>query len=228
MIFFDVDETLLDFKGAEYTAVQALHREFAHVFPFSSDGFYKIWCTVGKKHYAKFLDGIVTFEQQKVERIREIFGEVGRIITDADAANIFQLYLTRFEESWQLFDDVSGCLEDLAKYDLGIISNGDADQQRRKLEKLGILEYFDVIVTADEAGAAKPDPRIFAFACERAGKPPSSCFYIGDDWVTDIKSCRRANMQGIWLNRGKRSDPVQSGWMIHDLKALKSLIEGRK
>lgn len=201
VIFFDIDGTLLDFKGAEYRAVAAFYRQYSELIRLELPQFYDRWCTVGKKHFGRFLASELTFEQQKIERMQELLREERRLVPDAQAGEMFQTYLSHFEDAWKPFDDVIPCLDRLREYDLGIISNGDPDQQRAKLRKLGILHYFGTIVTAGDAGAAKPDPRIFEFACSAASKSPSACFYVGDDWTTDIAPCARIGMKGIWLNR---------------------------
>ena len=51
-----------------------------------------------------------------------------------------------------------------SRYQLATISNGNADVKR-----LGLQDYFKVIVSADEVGVGKPDPAPFLAALERAG-----------------------------------------------------------
>jgi putative hydrolase of the HAD superfamily len=224
MIFFDIDETLLDFKGAEYVAVAALYSECSSKFSISHDEFYHNWCTVGKKHFNRYLSGEISFEQQKIERVKEIFSQINMIMHESDASDYFQVYLTHFEDNWKLFDDVIPCLQDLQDYELGIITNGNSDQQRKKLMKLGIHEYFKTIITASDAGVAKPNSRIFEIVCRRASKQPNDCFYVGDDFKTDILACGEVNMQGIWLNRRNEDNGNHHEWTITSLSELRQLI----
>lgn len=109
---------------------------------------------------------------------------------------------------------------------MGIISNGDLDHQALKLEKMGIREYFEAIITAGDAGVAKPDIRIFEIACEKAGVLPEECFYIRDDYKTDIHPCREAGIRGIWLNRNDEQTDNKSVNMIKSLNELKYIIKG--
>jgi FMN phosphatase YigB (HAD superfamily) len=51
------------------------------------------------------------------------------------------------------------------------------------LERAGVAHRFDAIVSAAEAGAQKPDPRIFLLALERLGVPPARALHVGDDEV---------------------------------------------
>jgi len=54
-----------------------------------------------------------------------------------------------------------GVLDNLSRYRLGVVSNGQAHQQRMKLQRTGISGKFDCIVISEECGYAKPNPEIF-------------------------------------------------------------------
>lgn len=220
MIFFDIDETLLDFKRAENLAVMKLFEVYEENFNFGRDEFYDKWCSIGKVHFNRYLTGQLTFSEQKIERVKEIFRTVDISLNDIQAENCFTVYLRSFEDSWKAFSDVIPCLESLKEYRLGIISNGDYHQQKTKLERIGILHYFEVIVTAGEVGVAKPHPQIFEIACDRAGMNPRECVYIGDDFNTDIEACEKAGMKGIWINRHPHNKNNDSMY-ITDLNQLK-------
>jgi HAD superfamily hydrolase (TIGR01509 family) len=51
------------------------------------------------------------------------------------------------------------------------------------LERAGVAHRFDTIVSAAEAGAQKPDPRIFLLALERLKVTPERALHVGDDAV---------------------------------------------
>ena len=57
------------------------------------------------------------------------------------------------------------------KYKLGIIANQTLGTQKR-IDNWGIGKYFDVVVASEEAGCAKPDPRIFQMALKEAKCDP--------------------------------------------------------
>ncbi|MEF3351827.1 HAD family hydrolase [Paenibacillus sp. GYB006] len=201
MIFFDLDETLFDFKAAEYLAVNNFFTQCIEQSNQHADDFYQLWCEVGKTHFDRFLRGELTFEQQKIERIQELFHRSGLQISDVHAQEYFQIYLNRFEENWKAFDDVIPTLAALSNHRLGIITNGDSAQQRQKLEKIGIMDYFQVIVAAGDIGISKPNTEIFEYACRLAEENPADCYYVGDNMDSDIIPCEKIKMRGIWLNR---------------------------
>lgn len=86
-------------------------------------------------------------------------------------------------------------------HSLGIISNGDYEQQIEKLTDLNILQYFKYIFTSSEIGISKPDPEIFHRAVLQSNLEMKDCYYIGDRLETDAISSTTAGMHGIWLNR---------------------------
>ena len=52
--------------------------------------------------------------------------------------------------------------------------------KRRNSEILGIVARFTVVVTSEAVGVAKPDPRIFTWACHAVAAHPTQCVYVGD------------------------------------------------
>lgn len=225
MIFFDVDETLLDFKTSEFLGVQALFDAYRTRFPYTEEEFYMKWCEIGERHFTRYLSGKMTFEEQKIARVKEIFGLVDLAPGDVEAASVFQIYLTHFQDNWRPFDDVLPCLKALSGRRLGIISNGDTAQQSAKLVKMGIRDSFECVITAADVGVAKPDPYIFEMACRRAGESPENCMYVGDHYQTDILPCVKLGMKGVWLNRSRIMDCAnESATQIYSLTELVSHV----
>ena len=96
-----------------------------------------------------------------------------------------------------LFQDALSTLEFLSKrYPLVALSNGNAD-----IGRIGITQYFQAGINAQEFGIAKPDPRIFHAAAGAVDTPPTNVLHIGDDPVLDVLGALNANMQTVWLNR---------------------------
>jgi len=95
------------------------------------------------------------------------------------------------------YPDVPGALAVLAgRYPLYALSNGNADIRRTAL-----APHFTLGVSAGEAGAAKPDPRIFAHLFARAGLRADAVVHVGDDPVTDVAGARAVGCRTVWVNR---------------------------
>jgi putative hydrolase of the HAD superfamily len=69
------------------------------------------------------------------------------------------------------------------------------------LAGLGMAALVDAIVLPAEAGAAKPDPRIFAFALDKIGALAGESVFVGDDGQRDLAGARRAGLYAIDVAR---------------------------
>jgi putative hydrolase of the HAD superfamily len=86
---------------------------------------------------------------------------------------------------------------------LGSLTNGNADVHR-----LGFGELFDFSLSAASTGKAKPHPRMFEEACQRAQVGAAQLAHIGDEAGTDLAGARNAGVMAIWMNRtGLAADP---------------------
>jgi putative hydrolase of the HAD superfamily len=222
-IFLDLDGTLLDHDAAERTAAVRFLRTYRGLFPNGSRvEFANRWQAIAEKHLTDYLAGRLTFTGQRRARMRELFGSAGVSLTDDDADEVFGTYLRHYERSWRPFPDAAPCLDRLGGYRLGIISNGDRDQQYRKLESIGLRERFAYVLTSEEAGVAKPAAEIFHEACRRAGCAPEGSIYVGDRLETDAQGAQAAGLHGIWLDRsgsGRQAGEIASISSLDELPA---------
>ena len=72
------------------------------------------------------------------------------------------------------------------------ISNGYYDHQWPVLEALGVAPLFERVVTPDQAGYAKPDPRIFQSV-------PGIKAHVGDILLHDVLGANLADLCSVWL-----------------------------
>jgi putative hydrolase of the HAD superfamily len=77
-----------------------------------------------------------------------------------------------------------------------VVSNFD-HRLEPLLAGLGLRALLDVVVRPADAGAAKPDPRIFAHALARLGVPAAAAVYVGDDAEHDVAGARGAGLAAI-------------------------------
>lgn len=99
------------------------------------------------------------------------------------------------------FEVLPGVPEALAKLrrrglELAVVANWDANLTKR-LAAAGLDTYVTAVVSAAEAGAAKPDPAIFELALERLGIRPDRALHIGDGSV-DEEGAKAAGMRFAW------------------------------
>jgi len=223
-IFFDVDGTLIDHMGAARAAALEFLDHFSGVLPFEREAFVALWNTLAGRHYARYLAGQVDFQGQRRNRVKEVFALAHQPITDETADQHVAVYLASYEAHWQLFPDVLPALDALRGRRLSVITNNHSSQQKVKLARAGILERFELALSADMAGAAKPHPAIFLEACRRAQVRPDESVYVGDELETDAVASCAAGLRGVWINRGASADCPPQVTAIHDLRELPELV----
>lgn len=86
-----------------------------------------------------------------------------------------------------------------AGYQLALVTNRNRPCQD-ELAELGLLDYFELALTAGEAGTWKPDPAIFALALQRLGATAEAVIYVGDNYYADVVGARRAGLQPVLLD----------------------------
>ena len=80
---------------------------------------------------------------------------------------------------------------------IGICSDLTTAIQLQKLEKLGLTDMIDVIVTSEEAGCEKPDPAIFRLCLEKLRLAPQTVLMIGDSYRKDVLGAQQAGMDAL-------------------------------
>jgi putative hydrolase of the HAD superfamily len=218
-VFFDLDDTLIDSRGAIAHAAEALRKRLA--LDVAPQVFATAWSSAHARHYPHFLDGRSAYREVCRRRIRDC---IDPDVSDADADELFSIYMGEYEGRWRLFDDVLPCLAALSEFSLGVITNGPSQEQRRKLTRLGIAARFHSVVVSEECGSAKPHHAIFARACELAGSAAADMIYIGDQHDTDYHAARLAGLKSIWLNRGTASQSIARADTITSLLALPEIL----
>ncbi len=74
------------------------------------------------------------------------------------------------------------------RYKVVLLSNFIKDWFEWLDNKYNLHEKFDLVTTSYEAGAAKPDEKIFTVVMERLGVRPEECIFIDDQLKNDAES----------------------------------------
>jgi HAD superfamily hydrolase (TIGR01509 family) len=93
--------------------------------------------------------------------------------------------------AWQPYPDTVPVLRALREsgVPVGVLSNIGWDI-RPAFARVGALDSLHTVVLSCEQGLAKPDPALFAIACERLGAVPARVLYVGDDPAKDGAAVR--------------------------------------
>ena len=119
--------------------------------------------------------------------------------TDSGERRGFAESITR----WPPFPDSPAALTYLQRhFKLVIVSNVDRGSFRHSHDKLGVR--FDHIVTAEDAGAYKPDTAHFRHALaelERLGIAASAVLHVAQSLYHDHVPAKRLGLKTVWLDR---------------------------
>jgi mannitol-1-/sugar-/sorbitol-6-/2-deoxyglucose-6-phosphatase len=141
----------------------------------------------------------------------------GRAMTDAFVARVRELALK------------PGCRElvDAARaraIPCAVASSSTGQLVGATLERFGLHDRFQAVVTGDSVTRAKPAPDIFLLAATRLGVPAADCVVL-EDSMLGVQAARSAGMGVIAVPEG---DPArfagQADAVVGDLHAARSLL----
>jgi beta-phosphoglucomutase len=141
-----------------------------------------------------------TFGQRNDTILRSYFGDD---LSDAEVARIGDAKEERYralvrERGIDLLPGVGAWLARLqaAGWRQAIASAAPRANIEALIEVLGVAQYFDALVGAEDVQRGKPDPQVFLTAAERLGVPPARCIVL-EDAPAGVEAAHRAGMHAI-------------------------------
>lgn len=121
---------------------------------------------------------------------------------------------------------------------LGLVTDGYAAVQRKKLAALGLAGYFEAVVFSDEIGreAWKPSIRPFQAVLERLGTRGDQAVYVGDSPIKDFGGARQVGMwtvrlrlpEGLHSQLESPSPQEAADIETKDLRSLAHILQQRR
>lgn len=215
-VLFDLDDTLLDHRGAARDALHAWSGQYAEPTPDLEDR----WVALETHYYARYQAAEITREEQRRARVREFFPDL-RLTVDADADKVFTGYWEAYVRAWRPFPDAVPALRRAlgAGLAVGILTNGLLADQRLKAVATGLADLEVPLLASSELGVAKPDGRAFLKACEALGHAPSATLMVGDNLTVDIQGAHAAGLGAVLVDRYDQH-PEHRGARIRSLEEL--------
>jgi putative hydrolase of the HAD superfamily len=206
VVLFDLDDTLVDQEGASRAALLDWLPELGLDLD-DPEQLVTAWGSIAEEAYGRYQRRELTFAEQRRVRVREFLGADA---TDDEADELFSGYLSRYEQAWTAFDDAVPALRRVRDAGLvvALLTNGDSAHQRLKLDRTGLAEHLDVVVSTDDLPAGKPDPRAYAVTCEILGVAPGDVLMVGNDVEKDYQGPLDAGLGAVLLDRADRHPDV--------------------
>jgi putative hydrolase of the HAD superfamily len=195
---FDLDNTLYD--QADHMSAFARHvakrlSELADVAPAEAERvFLKKWQQLTSYHPHLFDEVLKELHVPNSAYVKELVDQYHRFRAELKPFHNTESVLQRLSDNYQLF----------------IVTDGNLDMQRWKVEVLQIARYFSLVVYTGQYGSewTKPSTIPFLYAAECLGRSPGECAYIGDNPMCDFKGAREAGMTTIRVLTGPFADYV--------------------
>ncbi|MGH2498694.1 MAG: HAD-IA family hydrolase, partial [Candidatus Limnocylindria bacterium] len=118
---------------------------------------------------------------------------------EADLTSEHAETLLRRWGEFEPWPDTADALADLGDRPRFIVTN--CSLRLGELAAARLPQRFDLVMTAERAGAYKPDPRPYRAALEALGLDPASVLFVAGS-AHDVGGASRVGMDVYWANRG--------------------------
>ena len=218
-VIFDIDNTLTDFMKMKLAAVDAAVEGMMDAgLPGTKEALVKEFL----EHYWK--EGI---EDQKIfDKILK--SKLGHIDYKILASGILA-YRRSKNGTMTLYPRVNQTLMELMKMGIKLTVLSDAPKMEvwLRIVSLGLHHYFDEIITSEDFGVKKPDPKPFRKALEVLGTKPEETMMIGDWPDRDVKGAKAAGLRAVWAKYGDTFGTKESGaeFDVNDIYEVVGIIK---
>lgn len=109
---------------------------------------------------------------------------------------------------------------------LAVLSNGSVFSIDKVVRNAGLREHFSNLISVEQVGAFKPDPRVYTLACQELGLSPHQILFVSSN-AWDVAGAGHFGFTVCWVNR--RNSPLEEldatpDAMVSGLDELPELI----
>ena len=198
-ILFDADETLFHFDA--FRGLQLVFKQYDVDFSAADFDHYQL---TNKPLWQQFQLGQISANYLQTQRFSSWGKRLG-----VEPSELNTRFLHAMASITTFIDGVEPLLSCLqGKVKLGIVTNGFNALQGIRLAQLGLTDTFDIVVSSEQAGVAKPDPAIFHYALSQMGDvQPSKVLMVGDNFIPDIQGGHNVGFDTCWFNPNQQARP---------------------
>ncbi|MFK8242190.1 MULTISPECIES: YjjG family noncanonical pyrimidine nucleotidase [unclassified Facklamia] len=203
-IFFDLDDTLFDFKKSQRFAFKALTEKLGLT---DSDELFQQFEQYNVALWKDLELGKITKDALLAQRFPNFFKDYTDTLPDENLDDYYRHQLTVSG------DLIAGSLEILEKLKAAgkkiyAASNGVYHTQLARLEKTGLLPYFDELFISEKIGVPKPNAEFFLQSFAKINNfDLKSAIMIGDSLTSDIQGANNVQLTTCWMNPNQVTAP---------------------
>lgn len=233
VVLFDMDDTLFDHRYALRHALTATWRTDRRLSGRRLGDLLAEYERLLEEIHPDVLAGRKTHAEARRERFRRLYDWAGSPLSDDEAESAARRYRSAYQSSRRAVPGAPELLRWLnGRTQVGIVSNNHTAEQQDKMRAIDLGGSTPFLVTSEQVGVGKPDPRIFRHALDLAGAAPGDAVMVGDNWEADIAGAQASGIRPVWLNREGRSAPGPSRGVavLNDLRPRRvvaaTILEG--
>jgi 2-haloacid dehalogenase len=223
-LFFDVDDTLLDFAATERKALRSLFAEIQFDLSPEAEDRYR---TINRGLWRSYEEGEIGRDEVLNSRFSLFLKEFGR---EEDGSALEMKYRAYIANGHDLIEGASELLTELHEhYDLYIVTNGVSDTQYKRLKDSNLLPFFKEVFVSEDTGFQKPMKEFFTHVFDRIPQfTPEEGLIIGDSLTADIKGGHLSGLDTCWFNPGNAANALgfSPTYEIHSLSELRGILLG--
>jgi len=218
-ILFDLDETLLSF-GDRIDQIRAAVAEGGDYGPLSQDQVVETVEAAFRAHWADPARHKAWRAKPLIEARRSIARDAFEALAAAGCARLTTAAADRFAERFhairegqiRLYPEAIETLDALgaAGVRLALVTNGQGDVQRAKIERFDLERRFDHVQIEGEHGFGKPEPQAYHHALGRLQTQPNQAWMVGDNLEWEVIAPQSLGLHAIWFDPRGRGLPPDS------------------
>lgn len=220
VLFFDLDDTLLDYTGDEKRCITKVFESHGMTV---ADDVFELYYSIDD--WQLFTMGnitaktVITDHFRRMLKILEVKSEEISVMSD-------EFYEAMYN-SCSLKNDALKVLKYLKEknYKLYITSNGYSDFQRARIEKSGVGKYFDGVYISEEIDLRKPGKAFFNYVFNRVPESKlKNVLIIGDAPTSDVLGGINAGIDTCWLDDKNAKCKYKFTYKIGKLNELMNIL----
>ncbi|MCD6411555.1 MAG: HAD family hydrolase [Thermoplasmata archaeon] len=211
-IIFDLDNTLYDAEQYFRQAFQNISEYLSKKYP--------------ENPRRKIYNVLFSLWRKKTSMYPKLFDEALEILGIKEPVDSLIWVFDNCQIKLTPYRDAICILKKLKRDDhkLGLLTDGKINRQNRKIDSLGIREFFDAIVVCEETGFRKPSPVPYRYILNKLGISPHLSIYVGDNPLIDFEGAKKAGMHTVRILRGEFRTYKSNSFVDWEIDKFKELI----
>ncbi len=228
-VLFDFDDTLYEYEKTNLAGERAVYeilKDKNISFEEFKEKYYECKVEIHRE-----LAGTAS-SHNRVLYFHRFIEKTHRDVKPSLILDMYDAYWNAFLENMVLHNRVIEVLKELKKkrIKIGIVTNLTTHIQLRKLKKLGLEDYVDILVTSEEVGAEKPRAIMFLKALNKLDLKPKEALMVGDSLINDIEGGNSVGLKTVLIDKkgldlSDINDYRKPDYVIKDIKELLNIIK---